>query len=56
MDIETLNAKHFIAGYLTFKEGPSGFPAALITTPPLYCRYHPIRCSSAIVYFRLGYA
>lgn len=33
MDIETLNAKHFIAGYLTFKEGPSGFPAALITTP-----------------------
>lgn len=33
MDIETLNSKHSHAGYITFKEGPGGFPVALITTP-----------------------
>jgi glucose-6-phosphate 1-epimerase len=33
MDIEMLNSLHFNAGYLAFKEGPSGFPIALITTP-----------------------
>lgn len=33
MDIETLNSLHFNAGYLAFKEGPDGFPIALITTP-----------------------
>jgi len=33
MEIETLNTKHSIAGYLTFKEGPGDLPIALITTP-----------------------
>jgi glucose-6-phosphate 1-epimerase len=33
MEIETLNSKHSLAGYLTFKEGPNGFPIALITSP-----------------------
>lgn len=33
MDIEALNAKHSLAGMLTFKEGPGGLPVALITTP-----------------------
>lgn len=32
MDIEALNAKYSLAGTLTFKEGPNGFPIALITT------------------------
>lgn len=33
MNIETLNSLYSHAGYLTFKEGPNGFPIALITTP-----------------------
>lgn len=33
MDIETLNSRFSHAGYITFKEGPNGFPVALITTP-----------------------
>jgi glucose-6-phosphate 1-epimerase len=33
MDIETLNSLYSHAGYVTFKEGPNGFPIALITTP-----------------------
>ena len=33
MDIETLNSRFSHAGYVTFKEGPNGFPIALITTP-----------------------
>ena len=33
MDIETLNSRFSHAGYVTFKEGPEGFPIALITTP-----------------------
>ncbi|HZF69239.1 D-hexose-6-phosphate mutarotase [Sulfuricurvum sp.] len=33
MDIETLNSRYSHAGYVTFKEGPNGFPIALITTP-----------------------
>ncbi|MFY9142302.1 D-hexose-6-phosphate mutarotase [Sulfuricurvum sp.] len=33
MDIETLNSLYSHAGYVTFKEGPEGFPIALITTP-----------------------
>lgn len=33
MDIETLNSKYSHAGYVSFKEGPGGFPIALITTP-----------------------
>lgn len=33
MDIEELNSLYSHAGYVTFKEGPSGFPIALITTP-----------------------
>jgi glucose-6-phosphate 1-epimerase len=33
MDIETLNSLYSHAGYVTFKEGPNGFPVALITTP-----------------------
>lgn len=33
MDIESLNARHSHAGYVTFKQGPEGFPIALITTP-----------------------
>lgn len=33
MDIEELNSLYSHAGYVTFKEGPEGFPIALITTP-----------------------
>ncbi len=33
MDIEELNSLYSHAGYVTFKEGPNGFPIALITTP-----------------------
>lgn len=33
MEIETLNSLYSHAGYVTFKEGPNGFPIALITTP-----------------------
>lgn len=33
MDIEQLNSLYSHAGYITFKEGPSGFPIALVTTP-----------------------
>jgi len=33
MDIEKLNSLYSHAGYVTFKEGPGGFPIALITTP-----------------------
>jgi glucose-6-phosphate 1-epimerase len=33
MDIDTLNSLYSHAGYVTFKEGPGGFPIALITTP-----------------------
>lgn len=33
MDIEKLNSLYSHAGYVTFKEGPEGFPIALITTP-----------------------
>jgi len=33
MNIETLNSLYSHAGYVTFKEGPNGFPVALITTP-----------------------
>jgi len=33
MDVETLNSLYSHAGYVTFKEGPNGFPVALITTP-----------------------
>lgn len=33
MDIETLNSRFSHAGYVTFKEGPNGFPIVLITTP-----------------------
>lgn len=33
MDIETLNSLYSHAGYVTFKDGPGGFPIALITTP-----------------------
>jgi glucose-6-phosphate 1-epimerase len=33
MDIEILNSLYSHAGYVTFKEGPNGFPIALITTP-----------------------
>lgn len=33
MNIEELNSLYSHAGYITFKEGPSGFPIALITTP-----------------------
>lgn len=33
MEIEALNEKHSQAGYLVFKEGPGGFPIALIMTP-----------------------
>lgn len=52
MDIEALNSLHSHAGYVTFKEGPNGFPIALITTPDataaitpygahlLSCRFH----------------
>jgi len=32
MDIETLNSRFSHAGYVTFKEGPEGFPIALVTT------------------------
>lgn len=33
MEIEELNSLYSHAGYMTFKEGPEGFPIALITTP-----------------------
>lgn len=33
MEIETLNSLHSLAGTLTFKDGPNGFPIALMTTP-----------------------
>lgn len=32
-DIATLNERHSQPGFLVFKEGPGGFPIALITTP-----------------------
>lgn len=33
MDIDALNSLYSHAGYVTFTEGPGGFPIALITTP-----------------------
>jgi len=33
MDIEKLNSLYSHAGYVTFKEGPNGFPIALLSTP-----------------------